>query len=132
MVCHGTVPYFSVGFSRIVCCTAASVELPPSVCKRERNLGRVSKLQRGDPSRHLGQGTLSGGEGARKIGLFFSRRITTPPPPPPPPTTPAPLSSLGTLPRLPCGSSIEAYESRIGDCEQSSKVKVGLITRITA
>ena len=45
--------------------------------------------------------------------------------------TPAPLSSLDTLPRLPSplnqdgGSSIEAYESRkshgkIGDCEQST------------
>ena len=39
-----TVPYFSVGFSRLVHFDRTPVIL---VCKGERNLGRVSKLPRG-------------------------------------------------------------------------------------
>ena len=75
-----TVPYFSVGFSRLVCFDRTPALLAHN---GERNLGRVSKLLRG----------AGVGRGREK---YLSRSSS--------PTqrtiTRAPLGSSGTLPRL--------------------------------
>ena len=73
-------PYFSVGFSRAVHFDGTAAIL---VCKRERDLGRVSQLPRGAEV-----GVSIVGDGKRKI--FF---------PPPPNFAPLSLTSLDTLPR---------------------------------
>ena len=83
-----TIPYFSVGFSRLVHFERTSAIL---VCKSERDLGRVSKLLRGV------------GVGRRRENRDIShssptqRTLASPPspPPPPPPTSVVKALSLG-------------------------------------